>query len=207
MQKLLEVCNVLMQKLMNKTEIVSFYPKTISEWRNWLKEYHQKEDAVWVIFYKSGSGKPTINYDEAVEEALCFGWIDSKAQAIDATSRRQYFSKRKPKSAWSRSNKIRVEKLLTEGRMTESGMKCIEIAKANGSWDALNDIEVLKIPDDLNAKLEEAPEAKAFFESLAKSAKQNMLWWIASAKKEETRNSRIDEIVSCAIQRKKPKQF
>ncbi len=91
--------------------------------------------------------------------------------------------------------------------MTESGMKCIEIAKANGSWDALNDIEDLKIPDDLKTKLEEAPEAKAFFENIAKSAKQNMLWWIASAKKEETRNARIDEIVACAMQRKKPKQF
>jgi uncharacterized protein YdeI (YjbR/CyaY-like superfamily) len=192
---------------MDTTVITTFYLKTLAEWREWLKNNHQQEDAVWVIFYKSGAGMPTINYAEAVEEALCFGWIDSKAQAIDTSSRRQYFSKRKPKSAWSKSNKIRVEKLLAKGRMTEWGMKCIEIAKANGSWDKLNDIEELKIPEDLNAKLEEAPEAKAFFGKLSKSVKQNMLWWIASAKKDETRNSRIEEIVACARQLKKPKQF
>ncbi len=192
---------------MDTTEISTIYPKTLAEWRNWLKEYHLQENAVWVIFYKSGSGMPTISYDEAVEEALCFGWIDSKAQAIDASSRRQYFSKRKPKSAWSKSNKIRVEKLINEGRMTDAGMKCIEIAKANGSWDSLNDIEEMKIPNDFELKLNEAPEAKLFFESLSKSVKQNMLWWIASAKKKETRNARINEIVTCAQQKKKPKQF
>lgn len=192
---------------MNTTQISTIYPKTLAEWRNWLKEYHPQENAVWVIFYKSGSGMPTINYDEAVEEALCFGWIDSKAQAIDAFARRQYFSKRKPKSAWSKSNKIRVEKLINEGRMTDAGMKCIEIAKLNGSWDSLNDIEDMVIPEDLDLKLKLTPEADKYFESLSKSVKQNMLRWISSAKKEETRNARINEIVACAQHHKKPKQF
>jgi uncharacterized protein YdeI (YjbR/CyaY-like superfamily) len=192
---------------MSTHEIKTIMPALISEWRDWLKEYHQKEDAVWLIFYKSDSGIPTINYAEAVEEALCFGWIDSKAQSIDSVSRRQYFSKRKPKSVWSKSNKIRVEKLIAEGRMTDAGLKSIETAKANGSWDAFNDIEDLKIPEDLKAKLEETPEAKLSFESLSKSVKQNILWWIASAKKDETRNARILEIISCSRQGKKPKQF
>jgi uncharacterized protein YdeI (YjbR/CyaY-like superfamily) len=111
-----------------------------------LKKNHQKEDAVWLLYYKSESGVPTIGYVEAVVEALCYGWIDSKAQKIDSVSWRQFFSKRKPKSVWSKSNKERIARLLEEGRITEAGFKAIKAAKENGSWDLLTEVEELKIP-------------------------------------------------------------
>lgn len=192
---------------MLKSEPKTVYPASAAEWRLWLQENHSKENAVWLVFHKVKSGIPSVSYDEAVDEALCFGWIDSKAQSVDQISHRQFFSKRKPKSVWSRVNKAKIAKLMEEGRMTEAGIKCIETAKMNGSWTILDEVEELRIPDDLKNELEKFPEANKYFELLSRSTKRNMLQWLVMAKKEETRKTRISEIVEKAKENKKPEQF
>lgn len=110
-------------------DIVTFYPKSRQEWRDWLAHHHDKEQSIWLIYYKKKSGKPTVAYSDAVDEALCFGWIDSKAKAVDEETFMQFFSRRKPKSVWSKVNKEKIERLAKEGRMTEAGYAVIEIAK------------------------------------------------------------------------------
>ena len=190
---------------MKDIEIV--YPKTKAEWRTWLEANHLVKDNVWVIFYKKASLVPTITWREAVDEALCFGWIDSVKKKRDDQSSIQFFSKRKPKSTWSKINKDIVEILIKEGLMTEAGFKSIEIAKKNGSWTFLDSVEALTIPQDLQKEFQKYPEANTFFEGLSKSIKKMMLYWIISAKRPETRQNRIQEIVTQARLGKKPKQF
>src|SRR5437762_12051170 len=116
------------------TELKSFYPKTRKAWRKWLEKNHTKQPGLWLIYYKKNSGKSRVLYDEAVEEALCFGWIDSIMKPLDEEKYMQKFTPRNVKSVWSGWNKKRVEKLIAEGSMTDAGMKMIEIAKQNGSW-------------------------------------------------------------------------
>ncbi|HMR90416.1 MAG TPA: YdeI/OmpD-associated family protein [Saprospiraceae bacterium] len=192
---------------MTKKEVEIFYPKNKKEWRVWLENNHARHDNVWVVFYKKACGIPTISWSDSVDEALCFGWIDSKKIAIDSEKSHQFFSKRKPKSTWSKINKEKVERLIAEGLMTKAGLECIEIAKQNGSWTMLDDVDALIIPPDLEAAFERYPRSKAFFESLSPSIKKMMLYWIISAKQKETRQKRINEIAEMAGQNQKPKQF
>lgn len=192
---------------MTKKEVEIFYPKNKKEWRVWLENNHARLDNVWVVFYKKASGIPTISWSDSVDEALCFGWIDSKKIAIDAEKSHQFFSKRKPKSTWSKINKLKVERLINEGLMTKAGLESIEIAKQNGSWNILDDIDALVIPPDLESAFGKHPSSKAFFESLSSSIKKMMLYWIISAKQAETRQKRINEIAEMAGQNQKPKQF
>jgi len=192
---------------MTKKEVEIFYPKNKKEWRVWLENNHACHDNVWVVFYKKACGIPTISWSDSVDEALCFGWIDSKKIAIDSEKSHQFFSKRKPKSTWSKINKEKVERLIAEGLMTKAGLECIEIAKQNGSWTLLDDVDALIIPPDLEAAFERYPSSKAFFESLSPSIKKMMLYWIISAKQKETRQKRINEISEMAGQNQKPKQF
>ncbi len=119
---------------MSKKEINSICPVDRKEWRKWLKENHLKEQSVWLICYKKVSGFPTISYSEAVEEALCHGWIDSTRKTLDKERFKQYFCKRKPDSVWSKINKGKVKRLIEEGQMRPAGLKSINIAKKNGSW-------------------------------------------------------------------------
>ncbi len=186
---------------------ITFYPKNRAAWRKWLQNHHQSHDAVWLIFYKKKSQKATISYSDAVDEALCFGWIDSKAKPIDDEKFMQFFSKRKPKSVWSKVNKEKVEKLIAEGFMTAAGLATIEIARNNGSWNLIDDAEALKIPHDLEEALNAGLKAKTFFENLSRTDKRNMLQWLILAKRAETRAKRINEIAILAEQHKKPKQF
>ncbi len=165
-------------------------------WRSWLETHAETTPAIWLIYYKKGSGQPSITWDEAVEEALCFGWIDSKAKPIDDSRYRQYFSPRKPSSVWSKVNKARVERLIAEGLMRDPGLRAIEIAKANGSWSALDDVEALIIPDDLAAAFAESPAARGAFDRLSRTNRRNILQWIASAKRPETRAKRIAATIS-----------
>ncbi|MBK9257903.1 MAG: YdeI/OmpD-associated family protein [Saprospiraceae bacterium] len=192
---------------MTKKEVEIFYPKNKEEWRVWLENNHARLDNVWVVFYKKASGIPTISWSDSVDEALCFGWIDSKKIAIDAEKSHQFFSKRKPKSTWSKINKLKVEQLTAEGLMTHAGLESIEIAKQNGSWTILNDVDALVIPPDLESAFRMYPSSKTFFESLSPSIKKMMLYWIISAKQAETRQKRINEIAEMAGQNQKPKQF
>jgi uncharacterized protein YdeI (YjbR/CyaY-like superfamily) len=147
--------------------------------------------AVWLVYYKKGSGQPSITWDEAVEEALCFGWIDSKAKTIDDQTYMQYFSPRKPNSVWSRLNKSRLDHLMAAGLMREPGLRAIATAKANGSWSVLDDVEALIVPDDLAAAFATAPGAREGFERLSRSTRRNILHWIATAKRPATRANRI----------------
>lgn len=190
---------------MKNTEI--FYPKTRDEWRSWLIENHANQNAVWVIFYKKGTEEPTITWRMAVDEALCFGWIDSVKKKRDDKSSIQFFSKRKPKSTWSKINKDIVVQLIEDGLMTEAGYRSIEITKENGSWNILDSVEALIVPEDLEQQFQKYPEAQLFYEGLSKSIKKMLLYWLISAKLPETRKKRLDEIVGQARVGKKPKQF
>lgn len=188
-------------------EIETFYPKDPQEWREWLKSNHNKKQSVWLIYYKKESKIPTVTYSEAVDEALCFGWIDSKSKPLDNEKFMQFFSKRKANSVWSRVNKEKIERLTSEGLMTKAGFDIIEIAKQNGSWTILDEAEALIIPSELDAEFKKRPEAESYFLSLSRSDKRNILQWLTLAKREETRQKRISEIVELAEQNLKPKQF
>lgn len=193
------------RKYMQKNEPEIFYPSSQSEWRKWLQENHLSKHAVWVVFYSKKSKIASITWSESVDEALCFGWIDSKKIKIDHETSHQYFSKRKPKSTWSKINKDKVEKLIEQGLMTEAGFKSIEIAKMNDSWTILDAVEALMIPEDLAAELDKKPKANDFFTRISNSVKKSILYWIVSAKTAETRQRRIAEIIESAEQNLKPK--
>jgi uncharacterized protein YdeI (YjbR/CyaY-like superfamily) len=176
-------------------------------WRAWLERHGASEKGAWLVMQKKNSSTPGVTYDEAVEEALCFGWIDSRANRADETTYLQIFTPRKPGGTWAATNKVRVERLIAEGRMTPAGMALIESAKADGSWNALDDIEALKVPDDLTAALAENPDALANFEAFPASAKKIILLWIASAKRAETRAKRIAETADKAARNERAAQW
>jgi uncharacterized protein YdeI (YjbR/CyaY-like superfamily) len=192
---------------MQKNEIEIFYPKNQTEWRKWLQENHLSKQAVWLVFYKKKSKIESITWSEAVDVALCFGWIDSKKVSIDQETSHQFFSKRKPKSTWSKINKNKIEKLIEQGLMTETGFESIETAKRNGSWTILDEVEELIIPQDLEAAFAKKPNSKDFFFNSSKSFKKIILYWLVSAKTTETRQRRIAEIIDSAEQNLKPKHL
>lgn len=181
---------------MNKTELKLVCPASRADWRKWLEDNHTIETSVWLLYYKVNSGLPSISYSDAVDEALCFGWIDSKAKTVDTISYKQLFTKRKPKSVWSKLNKGKIEILIQQGLMTRAGIDTIEIAKQNGSWTILDDVEELVIPTDLAQKFSINHGAKLAFEGLSRSDKRNLLQNLVLAKRIETRQKRIDAIVT-----------
>jgi uncharacterized protein YdeI (YjbR/CyaY-like superfamily) len=184
------------KKQVVKVEPELFYPKNTKEWRKWLEKNHEKKEAVWLLYYKKASGKPSITWSESVDQALCFGWIDSKHVGIDEEKSKQYFCKRKAKSTWSKINKQKIEKLIAEGLMSEAGLKSIEIAKVNRSWSYLDDIDDLIIPPDLALLFKKNKQAKERYEKLSISAKKYLLYKLKSAKRPETRMKVIDEIAN-----------
>lgn len=188
-------------------EMETFYAKSRQEWREWLQDNHDKKQSVWLIYYKKKSAIPSVVYSDAVDEALCFGWIDSKAKPIDEDSYMQFFSRRKPKSVWSKVNKEKIERLTKQGLMTEMGFEAIGRAKQNGSWTLLDEAEALIIPQDLEEEFQKRPNAKQYFSSLSRSDKRNILQWLVLAKRPETRAKWISEIVELADIKQKPKQF
>ncbi|WP_207426700.1 YdeI family protein [Pedobacter sp. SYSU D00535] len=192
---------------MEKKEIESFCPANRQEWREWLEENHRSKPSVWLVYYKPKASKSTLSYGEAVDEALCFGWIDSTLRALDEERLMQFFCKRKPQSVWSKINKEKVERLIREGLMTEAGFASIEIAKQNGFWSILDEVEELNIPADLDAAFQNFPGSRDYFMSLSKSAKKQILTWLVLAKQADTRQKRIAEIAELAGQQLKPKQF
>ena len=183
----------------------SYLFKDRGEWRKWLEVHHDSASEVWLVYYKKHINKKSIQYGEAVEEALCFGWIDSKVKRIDEEKFMQRYTPRKENSNWSQSNKKRVAELSAKRLMTPPGLEKIEIAKRNGSWYRLDDIEkVIVVPEDLESALAEHPAAKENFENYAPSHKKQYLWWLKSAKKDETREKRIREIIRRAAENIKP---
>lgn len=176
------------------------YFENVLQWRHWLHENHRQHSGVELIFYKVESEMPSMRWEEAVQVAICYGWIDSTVRKLDHQRRKQVFTPRKPKSVWSQVNKKYTEELLRAGLMHESGLKVIEAAKQNGSWESLDAVEDLIIPEDLQLAFEKNAEALAFFEQLSKTYRKSYLYWLNQAKRAETRNGRITEIVRLCAQ-------
>ncbi len=179
-------------------KVQTFHAKSRKEWKKWLEKNHSTEKSVWLVIYKKESEIRSVYYPEAVDEALCFGWIDSKPNKRDENSYYQFFSKRNPKSNWSRLNKEKVAKLIEQGLMQPSGFEMLEIAKQNGTWTALDEVENLIIPDDLQELFSKNNTAFENWEKFPPSSKRGILEWILNAKKLETRQKRLEETVSLA---------
>lgn len=173
-------------------------------WRAWLEANHATARGAWLVTWRPTSGRPSLDYGAAVEEALCFGWIDSRGGAVDDQRSKLYFAPRNPRSAWARSNKERVERLIASGRMTPAGLAAIERARANGSWTVLDSVERLEVPDDLAAALAASPPAREHWESYPPSVRRMALTSLATARRPETRTRRLDEIVARARRGERP---
>lgn len=182
-----------------------FNPANRQEWREWLEENHSVESAVWLIYHKKSSQLSNITWSEAVDEALCFGWIDSLARPLDADRYMQFFSRRKPGGGWSKINKEKIRKLTQEGLMAQAGLDAIAAARRNGSWTLFDEVEELVVPDDLANALAKNAEALSFFQKLSKSDRRHLLYWVASAKRDDTRRKRIEQIVEFTGRNSKPK--
>ncbi|MCS4224694.1 YdeI family protein [Sphingobacterium sp. BIGb0165] len=192
---------------MHNKDIDTYYPQSQTDWRQWLDENHLSRQSVWLVFYTKKSNVPSLSWSEAVDEALCFGWIDSTRKTIDDISFIQFFTKRKPKSNWSKINKEKVQQLSESGRMTKVGLECVEVAKQNASWILLDEIEELIIPNDLEIAFEKHNGSKDYFLSLSKSTRKIILGWIILVKKPETRQKRIVEVVESAALNLKPRHL
>jgi uncharacterized protein YdeI (YjbR/CyaY-like superfamily) len=169
------------------------HPETVEEWRAWLQEHHATSKGVWLVSWKKDTGRPFVAYEDAITEALAVGWIDSQGGHLDENRRMLRFSPRRPRSPWARTNKERVARLVAEGRMQPAGQAAVDVAKANGYWSILDDVEDLVVPDDLAAELDRHPGARASWDAFAPSARRMMLWWIVQARRPETRRARIAE--------------
>ena len=185
----------------------SVHADTRKHWRAWLQKHHSQVEGVWLALWKKSSGRVALTYEEAVEEALCFGWIDSKPNKLDAQRSRLWFAPRKPGTGWSRLNKTRVEHLIATRQMASAGIAKVEAAKADGSWNALDAIENLEVSDDLGKVLSQLPLATLHFEAFPRSAKRSILEWIANAKTPETRTKRIAETARLAAVNERANQW
>ncbi|UTW64751.1 YdeI/OmpD-associated family protein [bacterium SCSIO 12741] len=192
---------------MNQEEYETYCPTSREDWRQWLAKNHQSQQSIWVIFYKTSSGMPSLSWSEAVDEALCYGWIDSTKRPLDDRRYMQYFSRRKPRSMWSKINKEKVAHLIQNDLMTKAGMDSIETAKRNGSWNLLDKVEALEIPIELQKELTKHKMAREFFDNLSKSDKKILLYWVVSAKRMETKQKRVAAIVESAKKKLMPEQF
>jgi uncharacterized protein YdeI (YjbR/CyaY-like superfamily) len=179
--------------------------KSRAEWRAWLVANHDKEAEVWLVYYKRGTGIAAIDYEASVEEALCYGWVDSIIKKLDDAKYARKFTPRKDDSKWSPSNKKRVEKLIQEGRMTEYGLQKVEAAKRSGRWDDPVQKPELsyKMPPEFAQVLEKNKDAKETFENLAPIYQKQYLGWIEVAKRPETREKRIKESIRLLAEGKK----
>lgn len=183
------------------------HPLTRAEWRQWLAAHHADSTAVWMVSWKAATGRPRVSYDEAVSEALAFGWVDSIPRRLDDERTMLYFSRRKPTSAWSRPNKLRVDELRRQGLMTDAGEQVIAQAQRNGAWTRLDDVEDLVEPEDLAAALDARPEARAHWDAFPPSARRGILEWIVQAKRPATRSRRIADTTRLAAENIRANQW
>jgi uncharacterized protein YdeI (YjbR/CyaY-like superfamily) len=175
-----------------------FRPRSRAAWRQWLTDHHASSPGVLIVFAKKHTGLATVSYNDAVEEALCFGWIDTTLNPIDDTFYAQLFTPRKPRSTWAASNKARVERLIAAGLMTDAGLAAIAVAKENGSWTTIDHVEALTPPADLQKALRATKAAATNWEGYSPSCRKQFLYWLARVKGAETRAARIAEIVACS---------
>ena len=178
---------------MSGTGPAQFQPKSRREWRAWLARNHAKRAALWLVFGKKDSGVKTLSYADAVEEALCYGWIDGKTNLLDAARYRQLFTPRRPKSGWSKLNKARVARLEAAGLLAAPGLAKIAAAKHDGSWTRLDAIEAFVMPEDLVAALKARRGATEKFAGFSASSRKGILGWIADARRPETRAARVSK--------------
>jgi len=176
------------------------YFKNAQEWREWLHDNHHSSMGVYLIFYRVDSTYESMRWEEAVQVAICYGWIDSTVKKLDDERRRQMFTPRKAKSVWSKLNKTYIEKLIAENLMHESGLQKIEIAKQNGSWTSLDAVENHEIPEDLALAFQQNKKAFDNYNNFSKSYRKGYLYWLNQAKRVETRANRIAEIISLCEQ-------
>lgn len=178
---------------MQEKELLYF--KNVTEWRNWLHENHLNSKGVELLFYKVSSDFESMRWEEAVQVAICYGWIDSTVRRIDEEKRKQVFTPRKDKSVWSKLNKTYIERLIAEGLMHKSGLDKIEIAKKNGSWESLDSVENHQIPADLEMAFAKNKTAADNYNNFSPSYRKSYLYWLNQAKRDETRKTRIEEII------------
>ncbi|HSK23823.1 MAG TPA: YdeI/OmpD-associated family protein [Egicoccus sp.] len=175
-----------------------FHAETRDAWRAWLHANHARERGVWLCSWKPATERPACPYPDAVEEAICFGWIDSTRTTLDDERRLQLMTPRRPRSGWTRLNRRRVAEQQAAGRMTDAGRRAVEVAKANGWWDLMDPVEDLVEPPELARALDAEPTARAAWDSFPPSARKQMLWWVVTAVRPETRARRVAQIVGDA---------
>jgi uncharacterized protein YdeI (YjbR/CyaY-like superfamily) len=173
-------------------------PESLAEWREWLVQNHDRGAGVWLVMRRASAGGPRISYEESVEQALCFGWVDSKGRSLDAERTMLWFAPRKRGSGWARTNKERIERLTAAGLMAPAGQAVIDAAKADGSWSLLDDVENLAVPDDLAAAFAAHPPAQQHWDAFPRSVRRAILEWIVQAKRAETRANRVAEAAAKA---------
>ncbi|TFD45932.1 hypothetical protein E3T55_17605 [Cryobacterium frigoriphilum] len=174
------------------------HPQNRAAWRAWLLQNHAVAASVWLVTWKKAAGKPILSYDDAVSEALAFGWVDSKGGKVDENRTMLYFARRKRGSAWSGPNKLRIERMRAAGLMHEAGEAVIARAEADGSWTLLDDVEKLIVPPDLAAAFDDFPGSRARWDAFPRSARRGILEWIMQAKTSPTRGRRILETATRA---------
>jgi uncharacterized protein YdeI (YjbR/CyaY-like superfamily) len=175
-----------------------FHAETLAEWRAWLAVNHLASDGVWLVTWKASTRRPRISYEESVEEALAFGWVDSKSVTLDDERTMMWFTRRKANSPWSLSNKERIARLEASGRIADAGRGAVRAAQANGMWTLLDDAQNLVVPDDLAAALAAVPGARGHWDGFSPTARRGLLEWIVLARKPATRARRIEETVQRA---------
>lgn len=175
--------------------------------RAWLEANHATSGSVWLVIWKNQDPERHLPYDAIVEEALCFGWVDSVPRKLDADRSMLLLSPRKPGSAWSAANKARISWMIETGKIAPAGLAAAESAKADGSWSFLDDVERLEVPPDLSSALAQYPEATGYFAAFPRSVRRGILEWIKHAKRPETRSRRVAETARLASLNQRANQF
>jgi uncharacterized protein YdeI (YjbR/CyaY-like superfamily) len=187
--------------------ITRIHAETREQWRAWFQEHHLSSKAVWLVSWKKHTGRPSLTYNEAVREAVAFGWVDSRPARLDDTRTMLYFTPRRTGSAWSRPNKLRVAELERAGAMAEQGRRVVAAARADGSWNLLDDVEELVVPPDLAAAFDRHPGAAQHWDAFPRSAKRGILEWIVQARTSATRDKRTEETAHLASRRERAAQW
>lgn len=183
---------------MTSPDAPRIHPDTSADWRRWLAENHNTSTGIWFVRWTKASGRTGVGYEEAVIEALAYGWVDSKAASLDADRTLQWFGPRKPGSGWARTNKVRIAELERTGRMAEPGARLIQAAKDDGSWTLLDDVEDLVVPPDLAAAFDAVPGSFSNWQAFPPSSRRAMLVWLVDAKRPQTRADRVGMVADKA---------
>lgn len=190
-----------------KPEPEQVHVESVADWHAWLAAHHERPTGIWLVQWKSHTGKPRMTYDELVEEALCWGWVDSKSGRVDEDRDKLWLSPRRKGSAWSRPNKQRIERLEAAGRLQPAGRALVERAQADGTWTILDEVEDLIVPPDLAAAFAARPGSREAWEAFPRSARRAILEWIVLAKRPETRERRVSETAEKAARGERANQW